>query len=75
MEMVSGRLQSSIATLRGLWTVMGIETRDPLQIEFEKAASDLMQVSRIIHRSLIGREELGGNGETSLQQVNESGNT
>jgi tetratricopeptide (TPR) repeat protein len=51
MEMISGKVQASLATLRGIWMIRFSEHDYPRECEFEKAASELLQVSKIVGRS------------------------
>jgi len=54
MELVSRKVQASIATLRGLWHVRDIDTLHQHAADdgFEVTANDLLQVSKIIDRSI-----------------------
>jgi tetratricopeptide (TPR) repeat protein len=67
MEMISGKVQSSIATIRGLCAVKHFEAGDTLEGELEKVAIALMQVPRIIHCSLANRTELDASRIRELQ--------
>jgi tetratricopeptide (TPR) repeat protein len=53
MEMIAAKVQASLATLRGLWTIKFSESCDPIESEFERAAIELLQVPKIINRSIV----------------------
>ena len=57
MEVISGKILSSIATLRGLWLLRGYGSIEPCITDFDRAAKDLLQVPRIIKHSIGGRTD------------------
>jgi tetratricopeptide (TPR) repeat protein len=69
MEMISSRVQSSIATIRGLCAIKHFEAGDRLDLELEKVATNLMQVPQIIRRSLIDKAEFNALKIEQLRRV------
>jgi tetratricopeptide (TPR) repeat protein len=69
MEMISSKVLASIATIRGLCAIKQFESRDRVELELEKVATNLTQVPQIIHRSLVNKAQLDGPRSTSFQRV------
>jgi tetratricopeptide (TPR) repeat protein len=72
MHMISARVQSSIATIRGLCTIRHFEAGDKLEHELEKVATNLTQVPQIIHRSLVSKADQKASNMTQQQRLNDA---
>jgi tetratricopeptide (TPR) repeat protein len=75
MEMISGKVQSSVATIRGLCAIKQYEAADRLELELEKVAANLLQVPQIIRRSLAHSVDPNGSRLTQLQRVSDGSGT